>query len=106
MARFDRLTVLNTIVGRGIMTLFHDEDLDTVIEAATAVHAGGGRIFEFTNRVEHALDIFGELVRHAARHLPDLIRTLGCVSARCLCPVPRIHGDLLPSGHVTPIGCP
>ena len=39
MARFDRLTVLNTIVGRGIMTLFHDEDLDTVIEVATAVDA-------------------------------------------------------------------
>ena len=104
MARFERLTVLNTIVDQGIMTLFHDDDLDTVIEVATAVHAGGGRIFEFSNRVEHALDIFGELVRHAAHHLPDLTTTLRCVSARCLCPVPRIHGDLLPSGHVTRIG--
>ncbi len=79
MARFDRLTVLNTIVDQGIMTLFHDEDLDTVIEVATAVYAGGGRIFEFTNRVEHALDIFGELVRHAANHLPDLIVGTGSV---------------------------
>ncbi len=79
MARFDRLTVLNTIVDQGIMTLFHDEDTDTVIEVATAVHAGGGRIFEFTNRVEHALDIFGALVRHAAHHLPDLIVGTGSV---------------------------
>ena len=44
MARFDRLTVLNTIFGQGIMTLFHDEDLDSVIEVATAVHAGGSNL--------------------------------------------------------------
>ena len=79
MARFDRMTVLNTILDQGIMSLFHHHDLDTTVGVATAIYEGGGRILEFTNRVEFAVDIFGELIRHAADHLPDLIIGAGSV---------------------------
>jgi 2-dehydro-3-deoxyphosphogluconate aldolase/(4S)-4-hydroxy-2-oxoglutarate aldolase len=79
MARFDRLTVLNTILADGMVPLFFHSDPQIAIQTAGALNAGGSRILEFTNRGDFAIDAFSALARHAALHLPDLIVGVGSV---------------------------
>lgn len=44
-----------------------------------ACYEGGVRVFEFTNRGDFAHEVFGELVKYAAKELPDLILGVGSV---------------------------
>ncbi len=79
MARFDRLTVLNTIIADGMVPLFFHPDSDIVIQTAGALAAGGSRVLEFTNRGDFAIEVFSALVKHAAEHFPQLIIGIGSV---------------------------
>ena len=79
MSRFDRMVVLNMITDQGVMSLFHSPEPNDLLSVAEAIASGGGRVLEFTNRVDNAVDVFGRLVDHARRHLPDLIVRVGLV---------------------------
>ena len=79
MARFDRLTVFNTILDEGMVPLFFHDDAETSIHIATALASGGSRVLEFTNRGDFAIDVFGALVKHCSQHLPDFIAGVGSV---------------------------
>ncbi len=79
MARFDRLTVLNTILDDGLVPLFYHNDLETAKQVAEALVRGGGRVLEFTNRGDFAIEVFSPLVKHCARACPDLIIGVGSV---------------------------
>ncbi|MHB8627034.1 MAG: bifunctional 4-hydroxy-2-oxoglutarate aldolase/2-dehydro-3-deoxy-phosphogluconate aldolase [Aggregatilineales bacterium] len=79
MARFDRLTVLNTILDDGIVPLFHQGDLEIAKHLASALAQGGCRILEFTNRGDYTIEIFSSLTKHAAQAQPDLIIGAGTV---------------------------
>lgn len=79
MARFDRLTVLNTMLADGMVPLFYHSDLDTAQQVAAALANGGGRILEFTNRGDFALEVFTSLIKHCAEAHPDLIIGVGSV---------------------------
>lgn len=57
------------------LPLFTTADVATGLRVLAALHAGGIRIVEFTNRTPAALDVFRELVAAAAEQLPDM--TLG-----------------------------
>lgn len=79
MARFDRLTVYNTVLEDGMVPLFFHPDAQTASQIAGALSAGGSHILEFTNRGDFAIEVFSALVKHAAQHLPDLIIGVGSV---------------------------
>lgn len=79
MARFARLKVLNTMVETGLVPVFYNSDIEVAKNVAAAVLAGGCPLLEFTNRADHAWEVFSELERHCARHLTDLILGVGSV---------------------------
>ncbi len=80
MARFRRLETLQTIVSSGLVPIFYNADREVAMEVARAVHRGGSRILEFTNRGEEAPHVFAKLVRRCRKELPDLVLGIGTVS--------------------------
>ena len=79
MARFMRLKVLNTMLETGMVPVFYNADIDVARKVAAACAAGGCRLLEFTNRGDHAWEVFTELERYCARELPEMILGAGSV---------------------------
>ncbi len=79
MARFSRLTVLNKIIDTGLVPVFYTPDLEVAKKVAGAVFAGGCPLLEFTNRGDHAWEVFTELERYCCKELPDMILGVGSV---------------------------
>jgi 2-dehydro-3-deoxyphosphogluconate aldolase/(4S)-4-hydroxy-2-oxoglutarate aldolase len=79
MARFSRLKVLNTMHQTGMVPVFYHPDIDVARQVAAACVKGGCPMLEFTNRGDHAWEVFSELERYAARELPELILGVGSV---------------------------
>ncbi len=80
MARFRRLETLQTIAGDGLVPIFYQADAPTAIEIARAIHAGGSRVIEFTNRGDGAPNVFSDMVRACRDELPDAIVGVGTIS--------------------------
>ena len=79
MARFDRLTVLNTMIDGGLVPLFYNDDVQLCKDVIHALVAGGARVVEFTNRGDQALEVFKQLVPYFAKSEPQLILGVGSV---------------------------
>ena len=79
MARFDRLTVYNTMIADGIVPLFYYSDATVTLQIASALAKGGARLLEFTNRGDFALDVFGALVKMLAKEHPQMIVGVGSI---------------------------
>jgi len=79
MARFDRITVLNTMYEVGLVPVFYNKDVEVAKKAAIAVAEGGCRLFEFTNRGDYACHVFTELNQFMAKERPDMILGVGSV---------------------------
>ncbi|HML20360.1 MAG TPA: hypothetical protein PKD09_01850 [Aggregatilinea sp.] len=69
MARFDRLTVLNTVMAGGMVPLFYHADVEVAKQVAASLYNGGARVLEFTNRGDFAIGVFGALVREETHYL-------------------------------------
>ena len=79
MARFPRLKVLNTMMETGMVPVFYHPDIEVARAVARACIAGGCRLLEFTNRGDHAWEVFSELDRYCAKELPEMILGVGSV---------------------------
>jgi 2-dehydro-3-deoxyphosphogluconate aldolase/(4S)-4-hydroxy-2-oxoglutarate aldolase len=79
MARFDRLTIYQTLIDEGLVPLFYNDDADVAFEVAKAVAKGGAHILEFTNRGDAAYDVFRVLIKRCAEEVPDMILGVGSV---------------------------
>ena len=79
MARHSRLKVLNAMVETGLVPVFHDGDPATARSIVDALSRGGARVIEFTNRGDHALEVFSELERVCADEYPDVILGAGTI---------------------------
>ncbi|MBS1872002.1 MAG: bifunctional 4-hydroxy-2-oxoglutarate aldolase/2-dehydro-3-deoxy-phosphogluconate aldolase [Acidobacteria bacterium] len=79
MARFTRLQVLNTMLETGMVPVFYNADVEVAKKVAAAVMAGGCPLLEFTNRGDHAWEVFSELDRFCARELPKMMIGVGSV---------------------------
>jgi 2-dehydro-3-deoxyphosphogluconate aldolase/(4S)-4-hydroxy-2-oxoglutarate aldolase len=79
MARFDRMTVLNTVLQEGLVPLFYHKSVETAQQVAAALASGGGHVLEFTNRGDFAIEVFSTLVKHCNQAYPDLIVGTGSV---------------------------
>jgi 2-dehydro-3-deoxyphosphogluconate aldolase/(4S)-4-hydroxy-2-oxoglutarate aldolase len=75
MAKFDRLTVFQSMIGAGLVPLFYSSDVAESKAVAAACVEGGAPVLEFTNRGEKALGVFAEVVN---AH-PKLIVGVGSV---------------------------
>jgi 2-dehydro-3-deoxyphosphogluconate aldolase/(4S)-4-hydroxy-2-oxoglutarate aldolase len=79
VARFRRLQVLNAINEIGVVPVFYNGNLDAVQNIVRACAAGGIRVLEFTNRGDHAWEVFSELEKYCATEVPDAILGAGSV---------------------------
>jgi 2-dehydro-3-deoxyphosphogluconate aldolase/(4S)-4-hydroxy-2-oxoglutarate aldolase len=79
MARFSRIETCQAMAGTGLVPVFYHADLAVVKRVLKACHAGGARLFEFTNRGDFAHEVFGELTRWAATECPGMIPGVGSV---------------------------
>jgi 2-dehydro-3-deoxyphosphogluconate aldolase/(4S)-4-hydroxy-2-oxoglutarate aldolase len=79
MARFDRLTVLNSILDVGLVPVFYNGDVEVAKKIVAACARGGARVVEFTNRGDFAPQVFLELAQYFARAEPDVILGVGSV---------------------------
>jgi 2-dehydro-3-deoxyphosphogluconate aldolase/(4S)-4-hydroxy-2-oxoglutarate aldolase len=79
MARFARLKVLNKMIETGMVPVFYTGDIEVAKKVAAAILAGGCPFLEFTNRGDHAWEVFNELDRYCARELPEMILGVGSV---------------------------
>lgn len=79
MARFARLKVLDTMVDTGLVPVFFNRDLEKSKQVARAVAKGGCRLLEFTNRGDHAWEVFSKLEEFCATEVPDLILGVGSI---------------------------
>ena len=79
MARFSRMKVLNTMLETGMVPVFYHPSVEVAREVAGACVAGGCPLLEFTNRGDHAWEVFNELERYCARELPELILGAGSI---------------------------
>lgn len=79
MARFTRLETYQRILDEGLLPVFNHHDAEATCLVADAVAAGGVGVFEFTNRADHAIDVFQALSIHCAKELPNLIIGAGSI---------------------------
>ncbi len=79
MAKFNKMQVVAAMQQTGMVPVFYHNDLETAKNVLKACYDGGVRAFEFTNRGDFAHEIFGELVKYAARECPGMILGVGTV---------------------------
>ena len=79
MARFARLTVLNSMIEVGMVPVFHHDNIETARSVVAALSRGGARAIEFTNRGDHAVEVFSELERYCSSEHPEVILGAGTV---------------------------
>lgn len=92
MARFSRLEVLNRIVDVGLVPVFYHGDFEVASQVLAACAAGGVTLFEFTNRGDHAIDVFQALERRAAQQTPGLIVGAGSIVDEATAALYAAHG--------------
>ncbi|MGY3793512.1 bifunctional 4-hydroxy-2-oxoglutarate aldolase/2-dehydro-3-deoxy-phosphogluconate aldolase [uncultured Aquimarina sp.] len=79
MADYTRIEVAQITKDTGIVPLFYHEDINIVKQVIKACYDGGARVFEFTNRGDHAQDIFGEVAKWIQKELPGMILGVGSI---------------------------
>ncbi|MBW1296254.1 bifunctional 4-hydroxy-2-oxoglutarate aldolase/2-dehydro-3-deoxy-phosphogluconate aldolase [Aquimarina litoralis] len=79
MAKYTRIEVVQTMGHTKIVPLFYHEDITIAKNVLKACYDGGARVFEFTNRGDHAQEIFSELVKWVHQELPGMILGIGSV---------------------------
>ena len=70
---------LQTIQEHPVIPVFYHQDPRTCVDVLTACYDGGIRVFEFTNRGEHAPHNFKILLDHRNAHFPDLKLGIGTI---------------------------
>ena len=71
--------MLNAIHETGVAPVFYSADLEKAKGIARSCVAGGIRVLEFTNRGDHAWEVFSALHRYCAAELPQAVLGAGSV---------------------------
>ena len=77
--KFNKIQVLAAMKQTGLIPVFYNSDLEVSKNIVKACYDGGIRAFEFTNRGEFAHEVFGELVKYAAKECPEMIMGIGSI---------------------------
>ena len=79
MTRFSRIDVVRKMKETGIVPVFYHRDPEVCRSVLKACYGGGVRVFEFTNRGDHAHEVFSELNELAADEMPEMMLGIGSV---------------------------
>jgi len=79
MSGFKRINVAMAMEETGLVPLFYNPDPQVCREVIAACHAGGARVFEFTNRGDFAHEVFAEVRKWALKELPGMMIGAGSV---------------------------
>lgn len=79
MKRFSKDEITEAVARQRVLPLFNCGDVATGMRVLEALHAGGIRIVEFTNRATGAIDVFRGLVADASTRLPDIVLGAGTI---------------------------
>lgn len=79
MAGFNKIQVLTAMSETGMVPVYYSNNIETAKQVVKACYEGGVRAFEFTNRGDFAQEVFGELVKFAAKECPELILGIGSI---------------------------
>ena len=79
MARFSKLQVITAMKETGMVPVFYHKDVEIAKNIVKACYEGGVRVFEFTNRADFAHEVFGDLVKFAAKECPEMIMGIGSI---------------------------
>ncbi len=63
----------------GMVPVFYHADVEVAKNILKACYNGGVRAFEFTNRGDFAHEVFGQLVKFAAKECPEMILGVGSI---------------------------
>jgi len=92
MARFDRLTVYNTVLADGMVPLFYHADIEVAQQVVAALARGGSRVVEFTNRGDYAIEVFSALTRYCNANHSEMIVGVGSVEDAATAALYAAHG--------------
>jgi len=79
MARFTRADAIAQALRTPLFPVFYHAEAPYAKRVLQACHAGGIRMFEFTNRGPHAFEIFAELQAFVEAEYPDLLLGAGTI---------------------------
>lgn len=79
MARFQRHFVVSQFYASGMIPIFYNSDIEVCKRAIEACNAAEIYVFEFTNRGDFAHEVFGQLVKWASAHYPNVILGAGSI---------------------------
>ncbi len=79
MSGFTRIQVALAMEETGLVPLFYHHDEEICKEVISACHAGGARVFEFTNRGDFAHEVFAEVKKWAGENCPGMMIGAGSV---------------------------
>jgi 2-dehydro-3-deoxyphosphogluconate aldolase/(4S)-4-hydroxy-2-oxoglutarate aldolase len=63
----------------GLVPIFYQADVEVARQLAAACADGGARIVEFTNRGDHAIEVYQQLDAWCAAHRPEIVLGAGTV---------------------------
>ena len=79
MARHTRMHVLNTIYEVRLVPVFYEPHASKAKKIVKALREGGCPLAEFTNRGDHAWEVFSELEQFRAAECPDVVLGVGSI---------------------------
>ncbi len=79
MSQYTRIETVQVMGNTKIVPLFYHKDISIIKKVIKACYDGGARIFEFTNRGDHAHETFSELVKWVGKELPGMILGIGSI---------------------------
>lgn len=77
--KFSKIQVISVMKETGMVPVFYHSDIEVSKQVVKACYEGGVRAFEFTNRGDFAHEVFGELVKFAAKECPEMIMGIGSI---------------------------
>lgn len=77
--KFNKIQTLSVMKETGMVPVFYHADAEVAKNVLKACYEGGVRAFEFTNRGDFAHEVFGELVKFAAKECPEMILGVGSI---------------------------
>ncbi len=80
MPRHTRLQVASQMVESGVVPIYYHPDIEVMKALMSACYEGGSRLFEMTNRVDFAHEMFAELRKWSNKELPGLIFGIGTIA--------------------------
>lgn len=77
--QFNKIQVLTAMQSTGLVPVFYHQDVKVAKQVLKACYEGEVRVFEFTNRGDFAHEVFGELVKYAAKECSEMILGVGSI---------------------------